>query len=573
MRYNLKGSTNQDLVSVIFENRNVDVREKECFLNPDKVCVSNPEIYKNMDKAYDVLIRNINENAHILIVVDSDADGYCSSATLINYLRLSLKYTNISYIMHTEKKHGLTKEVISDILRLKPDLVIMPDAGSNDFEGHDTLVSNGIELIILDHHECESYSNSAIVVNNQMNEAGNKTLSGGGMVLKFIEYIDIKLNMNHSEFYYDLVAVSLVADSMLMTESETRYYVMNGINTINNPFLRKLSECKIESNFDFISYTVAPVINAIIRVGSEKDKQDLFDALICENREETIKLRGKGEVDLPLSEYIIKIADRLKSKQTRDIKKILEDEETIIITENFPITFMIHENEDVQSLSGLIASRLVDKYGKPALVLKKNNNGKDVVLGGSGRSTNTFLTFKDYLIDTSKFIFCEGHQGAFGCQIYENELSSLLRILLNQKIDNEDFSISVDKAYADGKVPATDIITINNLKQYWCKGFEKPKFFIRLNNISASSIATMGASGNSIKISNNHISYVKFKCTQEELDVLLSKGKKDIEIIGTFNINEWNGRTFPQVMIETLEVVASEMVNDVDFNVFNAFGV
>lgn len=576
MKYSLKGSTHEDIVTRIFENRNVDIKNKKAFLSPSKECLQDPLIYTNMDKAFMAYRDCIMNNGKIVVVVDSDADGYCSSATFINYTRLTVGYDNIEFIMHENKKHGLTPEIMKEIFKREPSLVVLPDAGSSDYKQHKMLRDCGIQVLVIDHHECEGYSEDAIVINNQLVEGGNKTLSGAGMVLKFLEYVDAQINKEQVEYYYDLVAVALVADSMLMTEPETRYYVLEGLDNISNPFLEVLTENMEEGTFEFIGYKIAPTINAIIRVGTQKDKKDLFDAMICEDRLEVIKLRGQGEVEMPLVEYILKMADRLKSKQTRDIKKVLEDEETIIITENYPITILVHENEDAQALSGLIASRLVDKYGKPAIVLRRVETEEEGVskvrYDGSGRTSVSFTNFKDYLTATQKFLFCAGHQGAFGVSIESKKMQELLVELMHQSLPDEEGCFIVDKAYTDGRVSSFDIISVDELKSYWCKGFDKPQFYIKLSNVDSSSITTMGATGNTVKITHDYISYIKFKCTQEELDILLKEGKKDIEIIGTFNVNEWNGRTFPQVFIEHFEISEVENIDDIDFTDFNAFG-
>lgn len=582
MKYSLKGSTHEDLVTRIFENRNVNIEDKKTFLNPTKNDIQPPQHYLNMENAYDTLMETIKCNGLILILVDSDADGYCSAATLINYLRFTLKYKNILFLLHNDKEHGLTKSVMEKILTIRPDLLIIPDAASNEFKQHEILCLEGIKTIIIDHHECDKYSQHAIVINNQLNEIGNKSLSGAGMVLKFIEYIDQKLGLEQSEFYYDLVAVALVADSMLMTNPETRYYVLEGMDNINNPFLKLLTEEMSDSTFEHISFKIAPIINAVIRVGKDEDKFNLMSALICEERNEIINLRGQGNVELPLVEYIIKIADRLKAKQTREIKKLLEDEETIILTEHYPITFMIHENDNAQALSGLIASKLVHQYGKPALVLKKFVETKETADGekteyvryaGSGRSTPTFTDFRGYLNRTDKFMYCEGHAGAFGASIKEQQLSEILKILLYQSLPIEESSVIVDKAYPEGGLSSMDIFAVDELKQYWCKGFEKPKFYIKLSGVRGSDISQMGANGKSIKITHEYISYVKFNCTNEELNLLLDNKVKDIELIGTFNINEWNGRSFPQVLIEKIEIKDNDSIEDIDFADFNAFAV
>ena len=578
MKYSLKGSTHQDIVTRIFENRNVDIENRSAFLNPSRESIQDPMIYPNMDRAFAVYRDCIKNNEKILVVVDSDADGYCSSATLINYTRLTLGYKNIEFIMHEDKQHGLTPSIMEKIFKIEPTLVIVPDAGSSDYKQHKILRECGMQVIVIDHHECEGYSEDAIVINNQLTDCGNKTLSGAGMVLKFLEFVDKQIGQNQSEYYYDLVAVALVADAMLMVEPETRYYVLEGLDNITNPFLSVLTENMEEGTFEFIGYKIAPTINAIIRVGSNKDKRDLFDAMICEDRLEVIKLRGQGEVEMPLVEYILKMADRLKSKQTRDIKKLLEDEETMIITENYPITILVHENQDAQSLSGLIASRIVEQYGKPALVLRRieeEQEGKQqrVRYSGSGRSTMTFKNFKDYLVATDKFLYCAGHQGAFGVSIDSKQLQELLVEIMHQSLPSEEGCFIVDKAYTDGRVSSMDIISVDELKNYWCKGFDKPQFYIKLSDVRSQDIVTMGASGNTIKITHDYISYIKFKCTQKDLDILLKDCNKDIEIIGTFNVNEWNGRTFPQVFIDHFEVTEKENVDDIDFTMFNAFGI
>ena len=576
MKYSLKGSTHEDIVTRIFENRNIAIENKKAFLNPSRKNIQTPMVYPNMDRAFVALKDCMQHNGKIVVVVDSDADGYCSSATFINYIRLSLGYNNIEYVMHSDKQHGFTKEIIQQILDKEPMLVVVPDAGSSDYKQHRILRDCGVQVLIIDHHECEKYSDDAIVINNQLVEGGNKTLSGAGMVLKFLEYIDARMNIQQAEYYYDLVAVALVADSMLMTEPETRYYVLEGLDNITNPFLKALTVNIEESTFESIGYKIAPVINSIIRVGTKKDKKDLFDAMICENRVELIKLRGQGEVEMPLVDYILKMSDRLKSKQTRDIKKLLEHEETIIITENYPITILIHSNDDAQPLSGLIASKLVDQYGKPALVLREVEDEVDgkrrLKYSGSGRGSISFTNFKDYLINTDKFLYCAGHQSAFGVSIDARKLQELLTDMMYQSLPNEEGCFIVDKAYTDGRVSAMEIISVDELRNYWCKGFDKPKFYIKLSNVRSSDILTMGASKNTVKITHDYISYIKFKCTEEELNVLLKNGNKDIEIIGTFNVNEWNGRTFPQVFIDYFEVKEVDSLDDIDFTSFNAFG-
>lgn len=161
---------------------------------------------------------------------------------------------------------------------------------------------------------------------------------------------------------------------------------------------------------------------------------------------------------------------------------------------------------------------------------------------------------------------------AFGCRIQNKEFNELLTSLLHTTLNTDDDCYVVDKAYTDGRVSAMDIISVDELKDYWCRGFEKPLFYIKLNNVVPSEVTTMGASNNTVKINKDYISYIKFKCTEEDLNEFLQGGTYDIEIIGTFNVNEWNGRTFPQVFIEDYRIIKRTEEFEIDWDSFNAFG-
>lgn len=558
MKYIVKNSIHDDVLHRVFENRNIDLKDIDSFLKPQKNCITTPMIYKNIEEGFELLKHHIKKKSLILFVVDADTDGFCSSATFINYLRFSLKYTNVTYVFHEKKKHGLTKQIMLEIQNIQPDLVIVADAGSGDYKQHKELKECGIDLLIIDHHECDGYSEDAIVINNQLSD-GNKTLCGAGMVLKFLEYIDKRLSLDQSKHYQDLVALALVADGMYMTELETRFYVLNGLRNVNNPFLKQVMK-KADNPYQFMAYGVAPVVNAIIRMGEMKDKKDLFECMLYQNRKETIKIRGKGVVEMPLAEYVIKLSERMRNKQTRQIDKILKSEDTIIINENYPFVVLIHTDSTAQSLSGLIAGKVAEKYNKPTLVLREKISEGKLLYGGSARGTKTFTNFKDYLVGSNKFQKCEGHQSAFGVNIYAKEFQEFLDEYMFKQLPESTPNHVVDKAYRSDRgerVSAYEVSVIDGLKQHWSKGFEQPKFFISLHDVRSFDIKTMGADGRTIKIEDSGISFIKFKCTEEEVELLTKEGFKTIEMIGTFNINRWNNRQYPQVIIEEFEITSS----------------
>ena len=547
MRYKLKGGEHHDIIKLICENRNMTEDGLKSFLNPTKDSISNPLDYLNMEEAIRVFAKHMKNENKVTVLVDSDTDGYCSSATLINYMKVVFPKVEVSYILHEDKAHGLTDEVMEELLSNMPDLVIIPDASSGDAKQHKVLKDVGIDVIVLDHHEFGELSQDAIVVTNQIGEVNN-TLSGGGMV------IDKYLNIGYSEYFYDLVGASLVADSMMMSQPETRYYVTKGLENINNPLLKALVNDNKDKNFDTISYNIAPTINAFIRVGEEEEKRDLFKALIGVEEERDITIRGKGELTMPLNQYIATMSSRIKSRQNSEIKRALEHKDLELYTEDLPIVIALLDENTRASLTGLIANRLVNEYNKPALVLRYRSDGK---ISGSGRSTNTFNTFKDYMSSSKYVEFCVGHQSAFGCGFESKSmLFEFMHSIKGVYLGEDSDVYIVDKAYLEG-ASAYDIMAVDELKNHWCRGFERPMFYVKLRNVSPSDLRVMGRKNDTICIKHNYISYIKFKCTEEEVELFNSKETRDIEIIGVFNVNEFNGTLQPQVEILNIEYTKS----------------
>ena len=141
--------------------------------------VSEPLLFGEgvLKEAAAAIVKAAKEEKKTLVVVDADCDGYTSAALLINYLNdifPAFVNNNLKWYLHSGKQHGL-----SDCIEyaLEFELVILPDASSNDYIYHQQLKENNTEIIILDHHEAEKISEYAIVVNNQLSDYPNNKLS------------------------------------------------------------------------------------------------------------------------------------------------------------------------------------------------------------------------------------------------------------------------------------------------------------------------------------------------------------------------------------------------------------
>lgn len=134
-------------------------------------------------KAAQTLVSKISKDERALVIVDSDADGFTSSALLINYLYDHFPawvQNNLDWFIHSGKQHGLSDVDVSWAAE-HYSLILTPDASSNDYEYHLAFIEKGVDIIVLDHHEADIVSPNAIVINNQLCEYPNKHLSGVGI--------------------------------------------------------------------------------------------------------------------------------------------------------------------------------------------------------------------------------------------------------------------------------------------------------------------------------------------------------------------------------------------------------
>ena len=208
--------------SYLLKNNINDISE---FINPTGKYIDNYSSYNNMDKAVKELKKHYENNEDkIFIIQDPDVDGIVSASILYQYLK-ALKDWDISILMHTGKQRGISDiDIFKKIKEEKPNLVIVPDAGSNDKEQIDELCNLGISYIALDHHIISTPSDYGILVNNQdENSKVSKKGSGGLVTHKFLEALDNEFNKEWSSWFIDMVAhLKLFLNLMLFAEVKTK---------------------------------------------------------------------------------------------------------------------------------------------------------------------------------------------------------------------------------------------------------------------------------------------------------------------------------------------------------------
>ena len=574
MRYQLINERNTALSAVeqVLYNRGINPNEMDRFKYPSAEEVFDPERIEHMFEGAQMLIRHVSQDDKIFIQVDSDCDGYTSAAILINYLNCLVPHfaqTKISYRIHDGKQHGLLTDTIPNDIGL----VIAPDSSSNDYIEHEELAKRGIDVLVLDHHEAEEYSKFACVINNQMCDYPNKSLSGAGVVYKFCCYLDKLLNSNYAEDFLDLATVGLIADVMPLKDFETRHLILKGMQGFRNPLLKTMVE---KDDFHFggkaltpfnIAWYIAPYINAITRSGTDTEKTVVFESMIDFLAYQTVpstKRGHKGEFETRV-EQAVRTCNNVKNRQTKSkdnaMFAVLDTIEKENLTENKILAIRLDPKYAAdKNLTGLIANGLLDTYNRPILILNKVEENGKVYWRGSARGYDkaNLGSLRD-LLEQSKLVeYAQGHASAFGISIPEENYEALVQYVNEAYKDFDCAPIySVDLIWDGTKdLSAQAFSEIADEEKIWGRGVEDPLIAIEGLRIFGSQLRMFGLEKGKPTLSiqlDDGSSLVKFKSSEEEYELLHSDlGYVIINAVGTCTRSNWG---IPQFMIHEYEII------------------
>lgn len=570
---------NTSVIEQVLLNRGIQAQDIRHYLNTSDKDILDPTLIANIEEGAKMLIYHVSQGHKIFLQIDSDCDGYTSSAFFINYLNSlfpGFVQNNIYYRVHEGKQHGLILETIPEDVKL----VIALDSSSNDYEVHKILHDKEIDVLVIDHHEAERISENACIINNQLCDYPTKSLSGVGMVYKFCSYIDSLLNIKNANQFVDLVALGLIADVMLMRDFETKHLINIGLKQITNPFFRGMT---IKNEYSLgggditpfgVAFYIAPYINAVTRCGTQEEKLLLFEAMLDFRAYEQIpstKRGFKGTFETRV-EQACRNCTNIKNRQNkaRDtslkiIEQIIEEED--LLKNQIILVKLDSEHSIDKNLTGLVATKIANEYQKPTLILNeviiKNEETEieELIWQGSGRifSQSNFTTFRNFLEQSGYFEYAQGHEGAFGAGIKDSKVQDFIKYS-NIELANFDFTPKyyIDLEYEANLITPIEILGLANFDHLWGQGVEEPFILVKNIRLTKDNIALLKETTLKITLSidGQDISLIKFGSSKEEYDLLYSdSGYVTINIIGHFQKNIWNGNISPQILIEDYEIV------------------
>ena len=539
-----------------------DIKE---FCSPSGKYLDNCFLYEDIRSAVAEVKYLLNySNSTIVIVQDADLDGICSTVILYQYLSNLNPNWNIRILIHKGKERGLSDEdIMNDIILLHPDLVFVPDAGTNDKIQAEELCKADIGLVVIDHHNYDTPIEKGILINNQNpNYKVQRDGSGTLVTHKFLQAMDTEFNLNWSSFCIDLVALSLISDSMNMNNMENRTYYHYGLETIDcvqNEFLRqcmfKFIGDKEYTQRD-IAFKIVPKFNSIVRSKDQILKQRLIYAFLGQdNIEEVLDLCAEAHKNQ------IETVNNIIEANIGKIKEIADNNLIVLSCDDMP-----------RSYSGLIAGKVMNMCDNKPTIVGKIIDGEFI---GSLRSP---IPLQENLDKNELIEWCHGHAESAGICIKETNIDNMVEYYNGLNLSYSP-QIDVLQSYSINNIPNYLFNEFGaNMDVIWGKGLEQPKFHITLE-YNPIDFTIMGKSKTTLKLKQNGIDIMWFftdKKKKEKLKIGYIKESGDfienpfvdtiykLEIIGTLGINVWNNRTTNQIIVEDFEVKEKKIIKPSD---------
>lgn len=499
-----------EIEEILLKERCQDESERESFLNPDYSSLHDPLLLPNMERARDRVIAAIQNNEHIVVFSDYDADGIPGAVVLSDFFKRA-GHENVSfYIPHRhDEGFGLNLEAMDECKERGAALILTIDCGVADVEEVARANELGMDVIITDHHEpSEKLPEAYAIINPKLRESVYpfKELCGSAVAFKLVQAILAKesfgVKPGMEKWSLDMVGIATLSD-MVPLVGENRILARFGLDVLRKsprPGLAALfGKLKLDRKTlseDDIAFMITPRINAASRMGVP------YDAFLLLSTTDQVEAER-------LALHLEKINNERKgvvASMVKEAKSHLEKRE------NIGKVIVVGNPEWKPSLAGLVCNSLVEAHQRPAFVWGRDGDG---TIKGSCRSYNGYDLFK--LMEAAKEHFLEfgGHAGAGGFSVSLENIHTLEE-KLSKALEN--LSFELEKENVGLPISLTDVSeglwqTVSRFAPFGV-GNEKPVF--KITNVPIRSLRQFGKENNHLELSlGNGVKAISFFSSPE----------------------------------------------------------
>ena len=534
----------------ILAARGIDKDSNETFLNPDYSQNYNSFLLTDMDKAVKRLVKSRKDQEKIVVYGDYDIDGLTATALLLDALR-SFGFENIEAFIPSRfiEGYGMTNEAIDKIADSGAKLIVTVDCGSSSAKEIAHAKKLGVDVIVTDHHEVIAKRPTAIAVINPK-IAGDKypfkDLAGVGVAFKLVQALQTKLtglDSGQEKWLLDLVALGTVCDSVLLTD-ENRTYVYWGLKVMGKskrPGLKALmaiaSIDPIKVNAQSLGFGLGPRMNA---AGRLETAQFALDMLVSS--------------DPMLALEKAQVLDTMNKVRRKDQDKILA--EAIIQADQYesdPVLVVSSPGWN-HGIVGIVASKLLEKYQKPAFVLQELGDESK----GSARSYGDFSVVEAIVASQDVISSGGGHHFAAGVNLPTKNIDAFRKrvneFYIGKKLtDQKSQLLPKEDAIAQLQEVTEELVElINQLEPF---GNGNPQPILKSENLVVKNLRKMGDKSQHVKLDlqdseGNRMQFLAFAAPKY---FFVEPGTK-LSVWYQPDINEWNNRVSMEGRLLHIEV-------------------
>lgn len=513
------------------------VSQARSFLYPRLEDMHDPALLPDMDNAVKHIISSVRQHHKIAIFGDYDVDGVLGTIILKRFFDL-LKIDSIVEIPNRFKEgYGINLNAAKRLAQLGCNLIICVDNGTNSLHEINYLRKNGLNVIIVDHHEIAGKLPDALVINPKRNDSCYpfRDLCSTSLSFKFVNAIAEKCRIEEEalkQFLHDslaLVAIATIADVVPLT-GENRIFTKWGMEALNNinikGFQRVIEELKIDPYSTFsLSFKLIPFFNSF---GRMKDATSLVKLFLTEDNNEI--------------ENIISLGKELNAKRKIEDDKVLNA--SIPMAESDHPVIIVWDDKWHEGVLGIVAARLVDRFNKPSFVLtKRNGTYKGSVRGIKGVDVTKLMDHCSDLL--TKY---GGHKMAGGLEMPAVNLEKFVTRLRGVSLPSEDYIVNIDCEIELRDVTVNLAKILRYLEPFGHLNPD-PLFMIRDVKLLNQSVVGKNENHTTFILSKNGLSArgISFNKIYDDLD---SNGIYDI--ICQVKLNTYMGREDPEIYIREI---------------------
>lgn len=532
--------------------RNRDVSGQEAirrYLYGTMADLYSPGLLKDGEKAADILKEKTEAGKWIRIVGDYDIDGVCSTYLLFQALKRVGARVDYEIPDRVKDGYGINEQIIEAAARDGVDTILTCDNGISAVAQMERAKELGMTVIITDHHDIAKEGEKDIlphadaIVNPKQQDCSYpwKEICGAVVAYKLIQILYGKFHIPAGEWeeMIEFAAIATVGDVMRLRD-ENRILVREGLARL--PLSKSLGLKKLVEKNDLditqvsafhIGFVIGPCLNAGGRLQTAKMALRL---LLSQDQEEADKL----------AQELKELNDQRKDMTSQGV-----EEAAVQVDENYmdDKVLVVYLPECHESLAGIIAGRLRERYHKPSIVLTRAADG----VKGSGRSIEGYHMFEALLEVKELLTKFGGHPMAAGLSLEEANVDRFRQALnRNARLTEEDF---IPKIWIDVAMPieyvSEPLIQELKMLEPFGQGNEKPQFAQKAMRVRSARV--VGKNRNAVKLSMvtpggaavDGILFTEGDRFMEEMGA-----KREMDVIYYPDINEYNGNRTIQMVVK-----------------------